>query len=210
MVLAALALLAPASAACGHGGALETALEVPTTPRQPDGVLVEPPPAVPSPNDPGAARLGVVALRPPVSDEQVAAVVRAYVAALEYEATEDLWELFTPDAVSLEPGARVNRVGLRQRYDERFRRGEFHRLRGLDIARLDKLERFGFADLGPATDPQRPTEMRDGDLYVRVPMSAPLGTNGEKLVGDVLVLLLRRDEEQKKLKIAGVAEIDNP
>lgn len=210
VALAALALLVPAAAACGHGNTLETALEVPTTPRQPDGVLVEPPPAVPSPNDPGAARLGVVALRPPVSDEQVAVVVRAYVTALEYEAIEDLWDLLTPDAVSLEAGARVNRVGLRQRFDERFRRRELHRLRGLDIARLDKLERYGFSDLGPASDPQRPTEMREGDMYVRVPMSAPLGANGEKLVGDVLVLLLRRDETQKKLKIAGVAEIDNP
>lgn len=207
---AVLAALVVAFAACEHAGPVVTALEVPTTPRQPDGVLVEPPPAVPSANDLGAARLGVVALRPPVSDEQVAAVIRAYVTALEYEAVDDLAELLTLDAVSLEAGARVNRVGLRQRFAERFGRHELRRLRGLDIARLDKVERYGFADLGAATDPVRPTEMREADLYVRVPLSAPLGANGEKLVGDVLVLLLRRDEDQKKLRIAGVAELDNP
>ena len=210
LALAALAAFVPAFAACGHSGALETALEVPTTPRQPDGVLVEPPPAVPLPNDPGAARLGVVALRPPISDEQVASVIRAYVTALEYEAADDLLDLLTQDAVSLEAGARVNRVGLRQRFAERFGRHELRRLRGLDIARLDKVERYGFSDLGAGTDPVRPTEMRDGDLYIRVPLTAPLGANGEKLVGDVLVMVLRRDEEQKKLRIAGVGEIDNP
>lgn len=210
VAFAALALAAPAFAACGHGAPLETALEVPTTPRQPDGVLVEPPPAIPTPDDPGTAHLGVVALRPPVSDAQVASVVRAYVSALEYEAVDELWALLTPDAVSLEPGARINRVGLRQRFAERFARRELQRLRGLDIARLDKAERYGFADLGPTTEPPRPTEMREGDLYVRVPLSAPVGPSGEKLVGDVLVLLLRRDVDQKKLLIAGVAELDNP
>jgi hypothetical protein len=45
--------------------------------------------------------------------------------------------------------------------------------------------------------------MRPGDLYVRVPIATPR-VGSDQLFGDILVLLLRREEG--RLKIAGQAD----
>lgn len=215
--LAALAALGVVGVACG-GGRFETALSVPTTPRQPDGVLVEPPPVLPRGEDHGSATSSVVSLRPPISDEQIATIVKAYVRALEEESTELLFELFTPDVVSIAPpvpGVTTRPGNVRNDYATRFQQGarsgpgnpmSLKRYRGLEIAQLDKVERFDWSDLTKNSDPPRPNEMRDGDLFVRVPLVAPLGPNGDKLIGDVLLLMLRRDSEAKKVRVAGIAE----
>ncbi len=197
--------------ACAGGG-LQTALEMPSAKRKPDGVLLEPAPALPAPADRGAATGGVVALRQPVPDEEVQGVVRAYVRGFEDRNVEELFALLGPDAVSLDPTRRLNRGGLRQEWQARINRfNDLRRIAGTDVARMDRLERYGYDDIGPSSDPARPSEMRPGDLFVRVPLASPVSqATGEPFFGDVLVLLLRRAEDGPGLQIAGVAELSNP
>ncbi|CAN5806634.1 hypothetical protein BH09MYX1_BH09MYX1_34980 [soil metagenome] len=216
MRVCAILALTTLVAACA-GKPFETALTVSTAPRQPDGVLVEPPPVLPRGEDRGNASSSVVALRPPISDEQIASIVKSYVHALEDESHDEMFELFTSDVFSLAPvvaGSGTRAVNVREEYKNRFDQGSrggpmsLRRYRGLEIAQLDKVERYEWSDLSKNGDPPRPTDMRDGDLYVRVPLVAPLGPNGDKLIHDVLLLVLRRDVDAKQVKVAGVAEID--
>jgi len=185
---------------CG-GPSFPTAPELPTAPRRPDGVALEPPPALPSARERAEAR-GVVALREPLADRDVEEVVRAYLRNFEREDESALAEMVAVDATPL---GRPN--GTRQQLLESWRTKiksfEYQRLAGVEVARFAQIERYAFDHLGVPAAPRRPVEMKPGDLYVRVPIATPrLGS--EQLFGDVLVLLLRR--EDGRLKIAGQAD----
>jgi hypothetical protein len=195
--------------ACG-GGALETATEMPKAPRRPDGVVLEPPPAVPQAQERATTSSAVLALREPPLAEDVEEVVRAYLRAFEREDLEGLTQLLAQDA------APIGRVGGRSQlldlWRGRFKSFEYQKLAGAEVARFGQLERRSYdayavpaAAGGPATS--RPAEMRPGDLLVRVPIATPR-VGGEQLFGDVLVLLLRR--EDGKLRIAGQADESAP
>ena len=192
-------MLAVAVGACG--GSFDTQTELPKTPRHPDGVALEPAPAMPTTRDRAEAR-GVVALREPLADKDIEDVVRAYLRAFEREDEPALLQLITPDAVPL---GRPN--GTRQMLVElwrtKMRTFEYQRLAGVEIARLDEVERRSWESLGGPNEPAKPVEMRPGDLYVRVPIATPR-MGAEQLFGDVLILLLRR--EDGRLKIAGQAD----
>jgi len=140
---------------------------------------------------------GVVALREPLADKDVEDVVRAYVRAFEREDIEGLRQLLSPDAVPL------GRVGGRQQlvdlWQMKMKNFEYQRLAGSEVVRYSQIERFTYEALGVPGAPTRPPEMRPGDLYVRVPVaSSRIGT---EFFGDVIVLLLRR--EDGRLRIAG-------
>ncbi|MBX3261414.1 MAG: hypothetical protein KF782_17145 [Labilithrix sp.] len=191
-------------AACG-GGAWETATELPKTPRRPDGVALEPPPAMPPPADRAEAR-GVVALREPLADKDVEEVVQAYIRAFEREDDQALVQLVAQEAASL-GRAGSSRQQLIDVWRTKMKSFEYQRLAGLEVARVSQMERHTYETLGGPDTPERPAEMRPGDLYVRVPITTPR-VGSEQLFGDVLVLLLRR--EDGRLKIAGQAdETDN-
>ncbi len=183
--------------ACACGGrALETATELPQSPRHPDGVALEPPPALPPATD-RANAAGVVALREPLADKDVEDVVRAYVRGFEREDIEALRALLSPDAAPL------GRVGGRQQLVDlwmmKMKSFEYQKLAGTEVVRYSQIERYTYEALGNPGAPPRPAEMRPGDLYVRVPIaSSRIGT---EFFGDVIVLLLRREEG--RLKIAG-------
>jgi hypothetical protein len=186
-----------------------TALEIPTASRKPDGVLLEPSPALPTTEERGQAQAGVLALRPPVGDEQIREAVHDYLQAFVNHSTEALRTLLTTDAILLE-----NRQP--QRYIlENFQRrtsqhiSDYARYDGVEIARFDHLERYAAEDLGPHTDPPRPPDMHSGDVYVRVPLIPTVAANGDPLFRTMLVLILRRATE-RRLQIAGVAELDAP
>lgn len=187
-------------AGCSSTGTFETATSLPTTPRRPDGVALEPTPAVPQPTD-RAPATGVIALREPLADKDVEDVVRAYVRAFEREDIEGLRQLLCQDATP------IGRAGGKQQLVDlwamRIRNFEYQKLAGSEIARLSELEKHTYEMLGGAGSMARPTEMRPGDLYVRVPIATPR-VGGEQLFGEVLVLLLRREEG--RLKIAGQAD----
>ncbi len=197
-------MFALACASCG--GRVATATEMPTTPRHPDGVVVEPPPAMPPIGERAPAR-GVVALREPLSDEAVKEVVRTYFTLFEHEDLEGLSQLLTTDVVSLDLRARGSRSNILEQWRARMRQLDYAKLAGLEVVQLDRLEHYGFDDLEGSTSPPRPSVMRSGDTLVKVPVSAAR-IAGERYFGDTLILLLRREEG--RFKIAGVAEDDTP
>lgn len=208
------ALFAAALAGCGLvgcGGAnLETQLDLKDATRKPDGVLVEPPPAMPAPEERGTTQAGVLALRQPIGDEQIAEVVKKYVHAFAENDRNGFAELFESDAVMFaDNGRSTARATITQNFDERIRthRGEYRQYP--DVARLDRIMQWSSEDLGPHTDPPRPSEMKPGDVYARIPVQSPLSQAGDPLYKNTLVLLLRRSAD-RQLRIAGVAETDSP
>lgn len=195
---AAWAVCTASTVACGSGG-LETATEMPRAPRRPDGVVIEPTPALP-PVQERAAIAPVLALREPALDREVEDVVRGYLGAFEREDIGALQALVSEGATPLgRPGGKSTLVEL---WRGRFKTYEYQRLAGTEIARFAQLERRGYDGFGEG-GPPRPAEMRPGDVLVRVPIAMPR-VNGEQLFGDVLVLLLRR--ENGKLVIVGQAD----
>lgn len=187
--------------ACGgaagvSGNGRET--EVPK--RKPDGVLLEPAPALPFAVERAEAR-GVVALRPGLSLGDVGAVVRQLMRAFEAESVEGVLALFTPDATDLY--ARGGRAELSQGLRTRFARLEYQKMRGLEVAHFERVEVREWGDLLATGVRARPVEMAPGDVLVRIPMTAPM-SNGERLFDDILVLLLRRDNGH--VKVAGFGE----
>lgn len=176
---------------------------MPKTPRRPDGVVLEPTPAMPAPADRAPAS-GIVALREPLADKDVEEVVRAYVRAFEREDLDALVQLLAQEASPLgRAGGKNQLVDL---WRTKMKNFEYQKLAGVEVARVAQIEKYGYDALGgsgASSGPQRPAEMRPGDLYVRVPIATPR-VGSDQLFGDVLVLLLRR--EDARLKIAGQAD----
>lgn len=200
VVVPALVLLAVALTGCG-GPSFTTATELPKAPRRPDGVALDAPPALPSASYRAEAR-GVVGLREPLAEADVEDIVRAYLRGFEREDEQALASLLTDDATSLaRPGS--SRQQLIEIWRTKMKAFEYQRIAGHEIAHLSEIERHTYDTLGSGGSPARPPSMRPGDIYVRVPLSAPR-SGSDQLFGDVLVLLLRR--EDGRLKIAGQAD----
>jgi hypothetical protein len=197
------------AAGCG-GAALGTSLDVKEAPRKPDGVLLEPAPAIPPPEDHARAQDGVVALRQPISDEQVADVAREYIHAYTQNRGNVL-ALLTDDAVLFgDNGRSTPRPTILTFATSKWQQHvQDYQTMHRDIVRADRMERWGHEDIGPRTDPPRPIEMKQGDIFARFPLDPALGAAGDPLFKNTLVLLLRRGPE-KQLKIAGLAETDLP
>lgn len=177
---------------------------MPRTPRRPDGVVLEPAAALPPPSDRATAS-GIVALREPLADKDVEDVVRAYVRGFEREDVDALTQLLAQDASPLgRAGAKAQLVDL---WRTKIKNFEYQKLAGVEVARVAQIEKHSYETMSVPGGPVRPTEMRPGDLYVRVPIATPRVGN-DQLFGDVLVLLLRR--EDGRLKIAGQADENGP
>jgi hypothetical protein len=209
--LLATALLAGAVLACAACAAPASSIAVAdpssTEPaaRRPDGVVVEPSPALPHAADRAPAR-GVVALREPLGVEAAEDLVRAYIHAFEREDEGALAQLLTSDAAPLF-GGRGGRGALLEQWRTRLKNLDYGKLAGLEVARLERMERFEYDELGAPAPLPRPPEMKPGELLLRIPIATPrVGT--EQLFGDVVVLLLRREEG--RFRIAGASEENSP
>ena len=184
-----------------------TAVAIPDAPRRPDGVVLEPTPAVPEVEESAAPR-GVVALREPLGGEAVVTVVHQLVRAFEREDADALAALLTDDAALLGSAAvHGPRGSVLDLWRARLKNLDYTRLGGSEVVREDRIERFTYADLGAPGAPERPQEMKAGDLLLRVPVATPR-VGPEQLFGDVVVLLLRR--EGRGFKIAGFGEENGP
>ena len=194
-MLLARAACAVVLAGCG-GASFETVTELPKTPRRPDGVVLEHPLTVPDAEERARTDGTLLALREPFELRALVELVKGYFRAWEHEDVEALTRMFTSDAVLLRrPGASVV-----DSFRTRMRTYEYQRIAGLEVARFDHLERYGYSDVAVA---QRPVEMREGDVLVRVPVLVSR-VAGDPLFGEALVLLVRREEGV--LRIAGIAE----
>jgi hypothetical protein len=175
-----------------------TVVELPDAPRQPDGVVLEPDPAVPLPAEQAASR-GVVALREPLGEEPVVAVVHMLFRAFLRQDRDDLARLATSDAVALGPQASP----LLERWQKMLAEHDYRRLSGMEVARTDRIARYDYSDLGGPGAPARPPSMHEGEILVTVPIAVPR-VSSEAFFSDVVVLVLRRDGQ--RFRIAGFGE----
>jgi hypothetical protein len=175
--------------------------------RHPDGVVLEPPPALPSATVRADAR-GVIALREPRGEQEVQRLVRSLVDGFEHESIEEVMRLFAADAGPIGGRFHATRDMLARDLQMRMGRVDYAQLAGLEVYRKDKIQTFEYDELGGEGEGARPAEMRPGDLLVRVPIELAR-LNGERFFPDVLTLLLRSGDKGV-LKIAGWGEADNP
>ncbi len=200
---------------CGMYGPPATALALPDAPRQPDGVVVEPEMAVPEAIERASAE-GVVALRPPLGDEAVVTVVHRLFRAFAHEDVDALQAILTEDAVAL-AGPGTNRTSrgtgsLLEQWRVRVKNPAYARLgvsAAVDLVDEERIARFVYEDLGRPGAPDRPAAMKPGELLVRFSVAAPTPRVGaERLFGDAMTLLLRRDG--RVYRIAAVGEENGP
>ncbi len=171
-------------------------------PRRPDGVVLEPPPTVPTAVAVGDAR-GVVALRPTLSLEAIRGCVQQLLDAWQRASLDGLAALLASDAGPLEARAR-GPGALVEAFRQRLRARDYRRLEGVELARLDAVEHYAWSELGGADGLARPESMHPDEVYVRVPLEVTQ-VAGEKYFESTVVLLLR--EEQGRARIVGYAEV---
>jgi len=193
------------AAACAPSP-MTTALALPATPRQPDGVLVDPVPVVPPAAERAPAR-GVVSLKEPVGDDMIRRAVDAFFATFANRDSEALDVLLSRSARLLDAHGGSTYSALREEL-----RGRIHAfdVANVSSARIDGVERFDYRDLDEAGARSRPKEMRPGDVLVRVHVSLPRSA-GVKLFAPIVVLLWRWEEDadapgKTALRVAGYDE----
>jgi hypothetical protein len=172
--------------------------------RKPDAVVVDPSAAIPNPADRGDAR-GVLALREPLGGDGVRDLILAMIDAWQRESLDQLVALLTADAGPIESRSR-GRSALVETWRQRLHAHEYRRLAGLDLVRAERIERYGWEDLATPDSPARPPEMRLDELFVRVPIEVTR-VAGERLFGDAILVLLRREDGKYKIAAYGEAEV---
>ena len=183
------------ASACGASGPSSTtpitATELPTAARRPDGVVIEPPAALPAAGVRAEAR-GVVALREPVANDAVHALVKQILSGFEEKDPTSLEELLADDVAYYVAGRKLAKGQLLEEWRRRLSALDFSRLSGMEVVRFEKIQRFDYDELGGPGETPRPPEMVPGDLYVKVPIDiTQLG--GDKFFGDMWILVLRPD-----------------
>jgi hypothetical protein len=177
-------------------------------PRRPDGVVLDPPTvlsALPAASAHARAE-GIVALREPSGADAVVDLVLGFLDGWAHESLDSLLALTTPDAGLLD-GPDHGHATLVESWRQRMHAHDYARLAGAEIVRPERIERWEWDDLGPPPAPARPPEMRRGEVLVRAPLEVTR-VAGERVFGDVLTLILRR--EDGKLRIAAYGESDAP
>ncbi len=160
----------------------------PTAPREPDGVVLEPEPAIPAPAA-GAEARGVVTLAPPVGDGEIRGVVQSFFDALARRDDGAVDALLSRSARLLDAHGGSTYATLREELRSKSRALAAAGMRDLP---LERIERFDYRDLGEAGERPLPPEARPGDVLVRVHLAWPW-TSGDRVFADVVVLLLRRE-----------------
>lgn len=206
--LLALALAAVATAGCA---AVPVVDEAPAR-RHPDGVSLDPPPALPAPADHARASDGVVALRAPLGSDAALDLLHAYVRAIATEDVGAMSALHAADATFvLSPPGQPPRSfpGAAALWERRFARLDYGALAGAVVVReaeatVRKIPPGAELALPDTPDDEgaRPST-RGAELIVRAPV-ATARAGGQALLGTELVLYLRRDGD--RWRVAAVVE----
>lgn len=168
---------------------------------------MDPQPAVPD-SRVRAPALGVVTLEPSIGNEALFAVVSKVFEAFARKSPGSTAELFVPGALVQLDGRR-SRQEIIGEWDQRNSKMDFTALRGLDVVRIERMERFEYEDLSPMSNPPRPEDMEPGDILIRLPVAAPLDPRtGGPLFKNIMVMVLRPID--RVLHIAGIGELDQP
>ncbi len=174
---------------CPSAPALSSTTSIESPPgRHPDGVVLEPDPARPTPVERADAR-GVVALREPVAAPTVARFVETFLDAWRHESLDELASLLSKaaDVGPIEARGRGREAvieGWRQRL--RSHPHEYSALEG-DIVSIERIEHW---DVAPVSAPQ--ADPTGADVYVSAPLEVT-PTGSERLFKSYLVMVLRRE-----------------
>jgi len=197
------------------GPAFATAAELPSGPRRPDGVVVDPSPEFPpalddSPAkaasggagareraDPGAA---LVALKPPLPDKLARGVVAAFFRAVVTDDAEAIGSLATSDATT-PVRARGGALGIADLWRGRLRQFHYRTLANDVLYQDADIELYRYDDLETPLPgrPFRPPEMARSDVLLRVPLLIVRAGN-DRVFGDEMVFLLRRDKGRYRIR----------
>lgn len=168
--------------------------------RRPDGVSLDPPPALPAPVDGALAADGVAALRTPIGTDAALTLLHAYARAIATEDVATMAALHTGDAafVLVPPGQSARTFpGAASLWERRFARMDYGALAGAIVVReADATVRrvpVGEPPQLPVSpdDEGAPSPARDVEVVVHAPV-ATSRAGGQSLLGSELVLYLRR------------------
>jgi hypothetical protein len=196
-------LLALVLAGCAPGAATSfpSASELPGERRRPDGVAIDPA-SLPSSSARAEAHDGVVALQTPLGISLAVDAVAEFFRRVVAEDSDGLSELWTRDALALQtgPGGQGQSPSAGLWWEQRFRRLEYGKLAGEPIYREAELEIYRAEDVPDAPrHPAIPTDtLNDSDVIIRVPI-VTARIAAERLLGDEVVLWLRRDGARFKI-----------
>jgi hypothetical protein len=188
----------------GIGPVFATAPELPSAPRHPDGVSVDPAAELPASSDAEKTLEPVVVLRPPVPEKAVEAVISDFFRSIAANDMDKLADLLTSDA-----GATARwkgaAPGLLDFWRTRTRRLSYKKISPDLVYDPAQVEIYRYDDLATAKPgrPLRPHVMIRSDLLARVPI-ATVRVGHERLFGDEILFVLRRD--QGALRIREAAE----
>jgi hypothetical protein len=169
-------------------------------PRRPDGVVLEVATALPEPLLRSEAS-GVIALHPPFGNGVVRELVSELMAAWTSESIERLSALLTDDAGPLDARSR-GRAVLVESWRQRLHAHEYHRLAGSELVRPERIERYASGELSTLRGGPKPPELSDDELFVRLPLEVT-HLAGERVFGDSILLVLRRDDAKYKIAAYG-------
>jgi hypothetical protein len=165
-------------------------------------VVLEPPPALPSPAE-GSTAGGVIALREALGADAVREVVQSVVDGWVHESLDQLTLLLTSDAGPIEQRGR-GRSALVEGWRQRMHAHEYGRLSGLELVDPRRIERYRYGELPPASSVAS-SEVRPGEVLVRVPLEVTR-IAGERFFGDTMLLVLRR--EGREYRVAAYGEVE--
>jgi hypothetical protein len=196
---AAWLVLAPLVASCGGPApaVFPTAAALPTAPRRPDGVALDPPSMPPPARDRASSADGLVTLRTPLGVDLALATVADLFRAIVREDPDAIENLFARDAIVVGPvagGANGTPPSAPLFWEHRFKRLDYTRLAGEPVYREADVEIL-----------RAPSEAGDGapggdaDVVVRVPIATPR-VGLDRLFGDEIVLFMRREGDRYRIQ----------
>lgn len=168
--------------------------------RRPDGVAIDPVSAPPVPVDRASAADGLVTLRAPLGVEVARAVVIELLQRIAREDSEGMAGLFTRDALAIVPSSSNQAAQAKDWWDQRFRRLEYTKLAGEQVAREAEFEIYRAEDSPdlPSHAAIRTEGLGATDVVIRVPIITNR-VGQDRLLGDEMVLWLRREGDQYRI-----------
>jgi hypothetical protein len=204
------ALSAVVLTGCPHSpqsAAVPAPSSAPSSERPAVGAFLDPEPARPSPVARADAR-GVVSLREPVGERDIARFVQGFLDAWRRESLEDLDSLLSQssDTGPIEALGR-GREAVIENWKDRLKAHahEYARLGG-DLVAPERIEHRDSDEVGSFEGPWPRATLRVGDVYVSAPLRVT-SSGSDRLFGNFLVMVLRR--EKGELRMVAYGETDD-
>lgn len=172
--------------------ALATASALPSAPRLPDAVAVDPLDSLPAATNRGQTRARLISLREPADASGAMQTIRAFFSAASREDPRALRAVLSSDA-SLTSSASSSGPPAEAQWDRRFSKLDYRAIGPAAIYRESAVEVYRYEDLdAPVGDrPSRPAMMMPDDIAIRVPIDVRKA-GADRLFGDEILFVLRR------------------